>query len=120
MLLSSFLPDADQKCLESCTKAVSIAPQNPEAHQAMASYLLTKGDLDVRVMEIWGCGYWGYGDLGYAVMGLCSYGDWGYVVWGLWETMRIGFHVLDMLDYGVTRVLVSFGQWDDVVAQAIL
>eukprot|EP00731_Ephydatia_muelleri_P007864 Em0004g202a len=54
-----FLPDAEQRCLECCTKAVSIAPQNPEAHQAMASYLLTKGDLEgakeslVKCLELW-------------------------------------------------------------------
>lgn len=60
-VLGSFSPDAEQRCLECCTKAVTIAPQNPEAHQVMASYLLSKDDIEVGHGSL---GLWSYGVMG--------------------------------------------------------
>ena len=40
----SFSEGASEKCYAACSKAIELSPSNPEAHQVMASCLLSQGN----------------------------------------------------------------------------
>ena len=44
----SFSSEAEERCQESCRQAVQFGPRNPEAHQLLASCLLSMGRDEVR------------------------------------------------------------------------
>ena len=47
----SFEDSADEKCKENLDAAVATDPKNPEAHQLMASYWLSKDEKEVSWIE---------------------------------------------------------------------
>ena len=57
----SFASGAEEKCHRSCQEAVRCSPSNPEAHQMMASCLLSMNQIEV-------CVFGKYDDVRYTMM----------------------------------------------------
>ena len=57
--LFSFTEGAGENCLKCCSKAIELSPSNPEAHQLLASCLLSQGKQDeAKVSLMRGVSLW--------------------------------------------------------------